>query len=71
MHWINKIKSFITRNKKSRTNLNWLSRWDNAVGKCWKILTNGEISIERYERFERNHNRLTKLIENKLKGFKK
>ena len=41
----------------------WLPRWDRASRRSWAILTNGPASVERFHRFERNHNRLLRLSE--------
>ena len=65
---IQRIKALYRRLKKSKRDMVWLARWDNASKRCWAILSNGTPSIKRFERFERNHNRLLRLTDNKWDG---
>lgn len=44
--------------------MEWLARWDRACAKCWHILK-GPPSVERFQRWERNHKRLCRLAEMK------
>jgi hypothetical protein len=43
----------------------WLARWDAACARSWAILSNGKPTRERFERWERNHTRLCRIIEAK------
>lgn len=65
---INRIKSSLTRRRKARDMFGWLTRWDAACARSWAILSNGEPSIERFNRWERNHGRLLRLIAAKRPG---
>lgn len=65
---INRIKSYLTRRKKARDIWGYLARWDNACARSWAFLTNGEPSVERFNRWERNHGRLLRLIAAKRPG---
>lgn len=56
-----------TRRRKARYGREWLHRWNAACAKSWRILTNGPMSRERFERWERNHKRLCRLIERTIK----
>lgn len=65
---INRIRSYFIRRKKARDMWGWLARYDAASTRSWAILTNGEPSIERFNRWERNHGRLLRLIAAKRAG---
>ena len=53
------------RRQKSHDMWGWLARWDSACAKSWRILSNGTPTKERFERWQRSHGRLCRLIEAK------
>lgn len=65
---VGRIRSYFTRRKKAHDMFGWLARYDAASARSWAILTNGEPSIERFNRWERNHGRLLRLIAAKRPG---
>ncbi len=71
-HWLDalvqRFRSWRIRRAKSRQMGEWLPRWDAACRRCWRILSDGPATRERFERFRRNHNRLCRLIEAKTPG---
>lgn len=58
------------RRWKKRNPQQWLKRWNRACNRCWQILHSGKPTKERFLRFERTHNRLIKLSEQKTKTTK-
>ena len=66
---INRIRSYFIRRKKARDTWGWLARYDAASARSYSILSNGKMSKERFERWERNHGRLLRLLAAKKPGI--
>lgn len=60
---VRRFTAALTRRRKARDAWGWLERWDAACVRSWAILSNGRPTKERFERWERNHTRLCRLIE--------
>jgi hypothetical protein len=45
----------------------WFRRWNAACSHCWDILSSGEASRQRFERFQRHHAKLMALADRRYK----
>ena len=54
---INRIKSYFLRKRKNQIDV-WFVRWNKACERSWKILNSGEVSKEKFLRWEKNHKKL-------------
>ena len=47
---------------RAREKCRWLTRWEMACDRAWAILEADPLNPQRWERFERNHLRLMRLM---------
>lgn len=60
------LKILLKRWRKQRPE-QWLNRKERAYAKCWQILQ-GPATIQKFHRFERHHNAITKALPQKFKN---
>lgn len=58
--------SLFRRLQKARDYRSWIQRWEAACRRSWAILASGPPTLERFERWEKTHERLMRLADKKL-----